>query len=239
MWMQRHSILRLAVVMVVTILFTGCGDATDPQSGLCPQGPETFTFLEVGRNSSYSSKLRKQMDERLGSSAIARKSIITLSPGSGTLLSQRFPDLLQLNEKLNFPPGERVEHEVVKLMYRNVDKKKMPFDDVELFFSGHSHCMMLMIIRTRLQGDDIVATLREKYGAPQEAAITGELAGKTLSWKKDPDRMVVFIRPDRNKTKTYEIWVYFVVPIQELIAVEQEKRENRSRTIRQSGEKAF
>jgi hypothetical protein len=193
----------------------------------------------VGRNSSYSSKLRKQMDERLGSSAIARKSIITLSPGSGALLSQRYPELFRLNAELNFPPGERVEHSVVKLMYRNVDKKKMPFDDVELFFSGHSHCMMLMIIRTRLEGDEIVATLRQKYGVPQEAAITGNLAGKTLSWKKDPDRMLVFIRPDRNKTKTYEIRIYFVDHIKRLIAVEQEQRENRSRPIRQSGEKAF
>ncbi len=236
---RRISRLFSLIAVGALVFFTGCGDSSKPDLVTCRSGPETFTFFGLGRDSIFSAEMKKQLDEKLGSSAIAKSSIITLSPAEGMLLDDRFPRLSQLNRELNHPWGERVEHDVVKLMYRHVDQKTMPFDSVEVVFSGYSNCMLLMKIDTRIGGDDIVATLTEKYGPSKEADITGGAGGKTNTWEKNTDKLIVYIRPDRNNTQTFEIWFYFVDHIEDLIKAERTRKEQSSSKVRQSGEKAF
>lgn len=235
----RQNTWVFYLIVVGLGLFLGCGDSPKSVMTACGNGQETFTFFGLGRNSVFTGSLRDQLDERLGSSAIARADTIALSPLGGTLLEERFPILSRLNRELNQPFGERVEHDVVKLMYRHPDKKSVPFDSVETIFSGPSNCMMLMKIHTRDGSEGIVKTLTGKYGNPAEAVIKGIANGKTYTWEKNTDKLIVFSRPDRNNQQDFEIWFYFVEQIENLIAAERAQKEEKSSKVRQSGKQAF
>jgi len=128
-----------------------CGDGGEPADRPTPRpGPESFTFFDIGRNSMFSDRIRVGLTDRLGNDAIERRSIVDLEINYKGFLRDHLPELDALNRQLNHPPGERVEHDVIRLMYRYARTRNSPFDYVELVFDGQSHRPLVFLMRFKV-----------------------------------------------------------------------------------------
>lgn len=226
--------LAFLLILFPAILL-GCGNDREPAG---PEGAgntentETFTFFHIGRNTVYSGSLRKNLQNQLGSDAISGRSEINLEINFRRFLERNFPDVAELNRRLNEPQGERVEHDVVKLMYRYAYKKNMPFDYVEILFSGFNNRPLL--IRAEFKEEaGILETLKQKYGQPAVADREKE-SGKSFYWEKEEDVMVYSWVPDRFGNPEYRVVIYFVENIQNLL-----KREAAQDEKKKTGRLAF
>ena len=162
--------LAFLLILFPAILL-GCGDDREPagpEDAGNTENTETFTFFYIGRNTVYSGSLRKNLQDQLGSDAISGRSEINLEINFRGFLERNFPDVAELNRRLNGPQGERVEHDVVKLMYRYAYKKNMPFNYVEILFSGFNNRLLLIRIEFKEEAG-ILETLKQKYGQPAVA----------------------------------------------------------------------
>jgi len=199
---------------------------------------ETFTFFDLGINTRLTKKVRKELGNKLGSDAIERRSIMDLEINYKGFLAQYFPDLNALNQKLNFPAGERVDHSTVKLMYRYARKKNVPFDYVELVFSNFTNTPLLFKINFTEDEAGIVQTLQSKYGPPQTVDWEEE-NGQSLYWMKMADYLIVSRRPDQFGILEHQIVIYFVKNLEQLIAAEKNEQKEKILERTQSGKKAF
>ncbi|MCU0592215.1 MAG: hypothetical protein MUC57_12180, partial [Desulfobacterales bacterium] len=136
-----------AVLAVILFSLLACSDPPPPPDRPAPTGPESFTFLDVGRNSRFSDALRKELAQKLGNDAIEQRGIIDLECNFNGFLAAHLPDLEALNRRLNHPPGERVEHDQIKLMYRYARQKNAPFDTVEMIFDARDGTPLVFRIR--------------------------------------------------------------------------------------------
>jgi hypothetical protein len=218
----------------VALALAACGGNGDSGSPPAPAaGDDSFTFFDIGRTTRYSEAVRKALSAKLGNDAIEQRSIINLETHYKGFLKTHLPELDELNRKLNDPPGERVDHAVVKLMYRYARKKNAPFDYIEIVFGAGS--LRPVFIRTKFKVDEagILETLREKHGPPQEIpwAIEG---GRSLAWRKDKDLLVASLVPNQFGRPEYQICIYFTENLAGMISAEQgrdaQKARQRSRT---------
>jgi len=200
--------------------------------------PESFTFFDLGINSRLNKEVRQQLGDKLGRDAIERRSIIDLEINYSGFLKNYFPGLNELNQRLNFPPGERVDHNTVKLMYRYAQKKNVPFEYVELVFSNYTNAPILFRINFREDDAGIINTLESKYGQPQVIAWKEE-NGQSMSWMKNSDFLIVSQVPDQFGNPRYQIAIYFVKNLEQLIAAEQKERQEKSLKRNESGKTAF
>ena len=233
------SYLKFLIIVLIPILIS-CSDSQQPDDSTAPAAvmPESFTVFELGVNSRLTKKVRQQLGNKLGRDAIENRSIMDLEINYKGFLKNYFPGLNQLNRQLNFPPGERVEHNTVKLMYRYALKKNVPFDYVEFVFSNYTKAPILFRINF---GDDeagIIDTLESKYGQPQD--VDGkEKNGKSLYWIKNGDFLIISQVPDQFGHPKYQIVIYFVKNLEQLIDTEKKDRKEKSLEKTQSGETAF
>ena len=163
---NRLGALGLALA-VLAIGLGACGDREEPRRGAAPQaGVESFTFLGMGRDTELTDRLRGELSEKLGNAAVENRGLIDLEAGTPGVLGTRLPALDAINRQLNSPPGERVEHDMIRLMYRYARGKEAPFDLVELLFDPQTRRPLLF--RMRFKGDDagMVDALRGKHGPP-------------------------------------------------------------------------
>ncbi|MEJ2657091.1 MAG: hypothetical protein P8012_07825 [Desulfobacterales bacterium] len=77
--------------------------------------PEGITFLSVGENTRLSSEIRDQLRDKLGPDSVENWNTLDLTLNRKGFLETFFPELHELNKKLNFPVGERIEHNTIKL----------------------------------------------------------------------------------------------------------------------------
>ena len=235
----KTALPALLLIVLVPILIS-CSDSQQPDDATAPTVvmPESFTFFDLGINSRLNKKVRQQLGDKLGRDAIERRSIIDLEINYSGFLKNYFPDLNELNQNLNFPPGERVEHNTVKLMYRYALKKNVPFDYVELVFSNYTTAPILFKINFREDDTGIINTLESKYGQPQVISWEEE-GGKSMSWMKNSDFLIVSQVPDQFGNPKYQIAIYFVKNLEQLIATEKKDRQEKSLKRTQSGKTAF
>lgn len=194
---------------------------------------EGFTFFEIGSNSLLSDQIIERLKKRLGPEAVERKSTIDLSIHFPNFLKSYFPHLEELNNRLNWPPRERVEHNITKLIYRYASYNKLPFLYVELFFSDYSGKPLFLRIKADKSASEILDSLKSKYGPPSEIKWS-EGGGKTLYWQMEKDIFTVSLSNDRLGEPEYLFCIFHVKNLEELVQREKvvegqavkEKRDN-------------
>jgi len=232
--------LYLILIIVLIPVLISCSDSREQDDATASAAvmPESFTFFDLGINSRLNKKVRQELGNQLGRDAIEYRSIMDLEINYKGFLKKYFPGLNEINRRLNFPPGERVEHNTVKLMYRYATKKNLPFDYVELVFSNYTKAPILFRINFRKDETGIINTLESKYGQPQVVNWQEE-NGKSMYWMKNGDFFINSLVPDQFGNPTYQIVIYFVRNLEQLIAAEKEGRKEKSIETNQSGKTAF
>ncbi len=236
--LRKPSLGTILSIVLISILMS-CSDSQEKaESGPAEANKETFTFFDLGINTQLTKRVRGELGKKLGRDAIEHKSIMDLSINYKGFLDKYFPSLNELNQRLNFPPGERVEHNTVKLMYRYALKENVPFDYVELVFSNYTKIPLLFKINLQEDEAGIIKTLESKYGQPQVVNLKEE-NGKSTYWKKNADFLIASQVPDQFGHPKYQIVIYFVKNLEQLIATEKNERQEKTLERTQSGETAF
>lgn len=228
----------ILLMVVLAFLPAACSEKESTETQSEKSASESFKFFELGRNSVFSKDVRKDLSDRLGRDAIEHRSVLNLEINYPGFLKTHFPHLDQLNQKLNFPPRERVEHNSVKLMYRYAQRKNVPFDYVELVFSNYTRTPLLFRIHFKKDESNIIKTLNEKYGPPQR--IQGDKAnGSSFFWTKANDELIVSLVPDQFGNLEYQIVIYFTENLNQIIRTEQAEKKAREQQRATSGKSAF
>jgi hypothetical protein len=235
-----HKFILFALVFSLTLLsFYSCGEkkeSAENQTVMVPS--DSFTFFDLSRQSTLSKSVRNDLKQRLGRDAIEHRGIIDLDINFYGFLKKYFPSLYELNQNLNFPPGERIEHNTVKLMYRYARQVNIPFDHVELVFSNYSQHPLLFRINFQKDEANIIETLKTKYGEPLRIDWKDK-NGQSMYWKKDNDVLIVSLVPDQFGNPEYQIRIYFVENIKALLAAESAEKEKAGSRRAKSGKTAF
>jgi hypothetical protein len=224
------------LLAVAVLLLFSC--STDEQSpDYSRSQTEGITFFDIGAETVYSDALRDRLRKNLGPDAIAYRSTIDLEFNAKGFLQRQFPVLNDLNQRLNTPAGERVEHDTVKLMYRYAVKENLPFSYVEVVFSNISGKPLFIQVRSR-DLSDIIRTLEEKYGSPQSIDQPAD-EGRVFFWRDHRDVLLVSIIPTWRGDKEYRLAIYYVDNLEKLVAVEEKERRQKEEERRRAGEKIF
>jgi hypothetical protein len=236
---QIASFWLLAITISSLMILIACGDDNGaPDESLQTDTTESFTFFGLGRGTDFTKKVRDDLRDKLGRDAIERRSILNLEINQRGFLKRYFPEIAALNKRLNDPPGERVEHNTVKLMYRYARKKNVPFNYVELLFSDYSGNPLVFKINFKTDEADTIETLQEKYGQP-EIIDWNDQNGQSKYWNKNGDLLIVSRIPDRFGKIEHQIVIYFVDNLKRLIDTERKEREEREQQRAKTGKKAF
>ena len=230
-----YSFLSL---LSVSILIS-CGDNREStETAPAAVKPESFTFFELGTNTKLTEQIRQDLGNKLGRDAIERRSILDLNTNYAGFIKKYLPKIDELNRKINIPPGERVEHNTVKLMYRYAQRENAPFDYVALVFSEYTKTPLLFKINFQIDETGIVETLKTKYGLPHVIDWKDE-NGRSMVWRKNMDVLLVSEVPDQFVNHGYQIVIYFVQNLEQLIEIETNELKKREQQRAKSGEKAF
>lgn len=204
----RMNGFRPAALAVLLLSLLACSDNAPAPKQPAPQGPESFTFFDIGRNSRFSDALRGELSAKLGKDAVERRGIIDLESNYRGFLESHLPELEELNRRLNQPPGERVDHDQIKLMYRYARQKNAPFDYVELVFDPRDGAPLVFRIRFREDESGLVDALRDKHGPPQVVDWAME-NGRSLVWRKEQDVLMVSLVPNVYGGNDHRIVIYY------------------------------
>lgn len=233
----KTCVKRLVVVAAI-IAVAACSGDDDHEAVPLAEGPETFTFFDLGRNSVLTESVREALQDKLGNDAIEHRSLIDLEINYKGFIHTYLPEIDRINRRLNDPPGERVDHATVKLMYRYARKKDVPFGYIELLFCGSNRLPLIFEIRFREDKLNTVQTLEQKYGSPQ-IIDWGSGSGETRIWREQRDVMLVSMIPDQFGEPRYVVRIYFVENLEKLLEIEQKEKEARLKEQVQSGRPAF
>ncbi|MGD2023122.1 MAG: hypothetical protein PVI18_08090, partial [Desulfobacterales bacterium] len=234
----KRRLYALVFALPLLMLF-GCGDKKEPATDQNAQKPsESFTFFELGKNSRFSDGVRKNLNRQLGNDAIAKRSLLDLEINYSGFLQAHFPTLHALNIQLNPPTRARVDHNILKLMYRYARKENLPFDYVELIFSNYNQRPLLFKIDFKEDEANVVQTLKTKYGEPALIDWKNK-TGQSMYWQKNKDVFLVSLVPNQFGNPEYQIRIFFVENIQALLDQELTEREERERRRAKSGQRAF
>jgi hypothetical protein len=235
----QKPILDILVFSLSLVFLYSCGEKKESAKNRTAQvQSDSFTFFDLGTQSTLSKSVRNDLNQRLGRDAIEHRSIIDLDINFYGFLKKYFPSVYELNQNLNFPPGERIEHNTVKLMYRYARKKNIPFDYVELVFSNYSQHPLLFRINFQKDEANTIQTLKTKYGQPQ-LIDWKDKNGESMYWEKNNDLLIVSLVPDQFGNPEYQIRIYFVENIKALLATERAEKEKVESQRAKSGKTAF
>jgi hypothetical protein len=226
----------ILILIVVLVNYWGKREINKPRSAT--KEPEGITFFNLGENSEISKDVREKLKKRLGSDAVERWNTLDLTINYTGFLRKFFPELYEINEKLNSPIGERVEHNTLKLTYRYVRKKNVPFNYVELVFSNYTQKPLYFYIKSKQEGSDIIDVVTEKYGKAKTVQWVGK-KGKSLYWEDGRSILIVSIHDDRYGNPEYHTMIYYVPNLEELLSRERQKSEDTEEEIKKTGKTAF
>lgn len=230
---------KLIIFLTLSFFCVSCGDNSDTSVSVnIDNYPVTFSFFDVEINSVLSYSLKNRLDNILGDHSTETRNTINLNINREGFLKDYFPYFYNLNEKLNTPPRERVEHNTLKIAYRYATKKNLPFNYVELLFSNFNDTPLL--IRVKFKHDDlnIVETLKQKYGEPRLIPWKEE-NGKSLCWEKNKDLLVCSFVPNQFGNPEYEVVIYFTKRIEDLLKMEMIQKEEHYKQSIKSGKNIF
>ncbi len=238
--LQNKITIFCALFSLLSIsILTSCSDNRESAETVpATVKSDSFTFFDLGTNTKLSEHIRKDLGKKLGRDAIERRSILDLNTNYAGFIQKYLPKIDELNREINFPPGERVEHNTVKLMYRYTHRENAPFDDVELVFSEYTKTPLLFKMNFQLDETGIVETLKAKYGPPQVIDWMEE-NGKSMVWRKNMDVLLVSLVPDQFGRHEYQIVIYFVQNLKQLIEIEKNELKMREQQRTKSGKTAF
>ncbi len=200
--------------------------------------PESFSFFDLDANTRLDSRQRRALNNRLGSSGVSHRGTVDLNMIHPGFLREHFPDLHELNCRINYPPRERVEHEVTRLMFRHTRSKQVPFSSVDLVFSNYNGRPFYFTVELSSDGAEILETLENRYGKPQEI-VWNDGAFRCLFWEKNGDLLIFSNTPDRYGNPSYTLRIYFTHTIRQLLTIEAEKAQQRAAQRREAGKTAF
>ncbi len=220
--MGRFKADIFIIVIIGILSIQSCSNNNSPQK-VELESPESFTFFDLGANSILSNSLRDKLKKDLGSESIEGKTTIDLSIHYPGFIKKYFPELESLNQDLNWPPRERVEHNITKLMYRYGQKKGTPFTYVELFFANYSGKPLFFRIVANEQGASMVKTLEDKYGPFQEIKWSPK-GEKTLFWKQHQDILTASLTKDRHENTEFLFCIYYVNNINNYMKKERKQK---------------
>jgi hypothetical protein len=232
-------ILYALVLGLSYLLIFACSDKKESATDQSAQRPsESFTFFDLGKSSRFSESVRKNLNRQLGNDAIAKQNPLDLEINYYGFLKEHFPALQALNVKLNPSSARRIEHNILKLMYRYARKKNLPFDYVELNFSNYTQLPLLFKINFKEDEANIIQTLKSKYGEPQLIDWKNK-NGQSMYWQKNDDVLIVSLVPDQFGNPEYQIRIFFVENILALLEKEETEKEKKELRRAKSGERAF
>ena len=236
--LRKKTVCIYALIVLLSISIS-CGDNRETvEVAPAAVNSESFTFFELGTNTKLTDQIREDLSQKLGRDAIERRSILDLDTNYAGFITKYLPEIDELNRKINYPPGERVEHNIVKLMYRYAQRRNTPFDYVALVFSEYTKTPLLFKINFKIDETGIVETLKTKYGPPRVIDWKEE-NGKSMVWRKNKDVLLVSLVPDQFGRHGYQIVIYFVQNIKQLIEIEKNELEKREQQKAKSGKTAF
>ncbi len=240
---RRNHISRALLYVLVFALplsmISACGDKKETATDQSTQtSSDSFTFFDLGKDSRLSEGVRKNLNRQLGNDAIERRSLLNLEINYYGFLQEHFPALHTLNIELNPTSGERIEHNISKLMYRYARKKDLPFDFVELIFSNYSQHPLLFKINFKEDEAGVVETLKAKYGEPQMIDWQHK-NGQSIYWQRNNDVFMVSLVPDQFGNPAYQIRIFFADNIKALLEQEIIEKERQELKRAKSGQKAF
>ena len=235
----KAAILWVALMVWLLPGLWSCSDKKEPaEKAALPAATESFTFFDIGRTTKFSDQIRDELEAKLGRDAIERRDTLDLEINYQGFLKKYFPALDALNHQLNFPPRERVEHNTVKLMYRYAQKQNVPFDYVALIFSDYTKTPIRFKIHFQKDEANIIDTLKKKYGNPN-IIDWKENNGQSMYWKKEDDFLIVSLVPDQFGHHEYQINIYYVDNLKQLIETERKEKEEKERQRVKTGKTAF
>lgn len=236
---QISAIIFSVATLILIVAFINDDKTPDSSKRLSDEsGSESFTFFELGENTIFSKDVREKLKDKLGSDAIERWNTMDLAINYNGFLKTYFPELFELNKKLNSPAGERVEHDTIQLTYRHARKKKAPFEYVKLIFSNYNKKPLLFYIKSKKEGSDIIETIAKKFGQAKTINWDKE-AGRSLYWEKNKSILIISISNDRFGNPEYYTTIYYVPNLEKLVIREQNKIKQREEEIKKRGKTAF
>lgn len=231
-------ILGLVLLVILLIILFKFTDKTTPGSisAVSDTTVRGFTFLDLHADSTLTEGVRNRLKEILGSEAVEKNTVLDLEMHYPGFLERYFPDLSELNKKLNFEGSRRIriEHNTTKLIYRY----STSFHYVELFFSNYTQKPLLFRIKTKRDGMDYLATLQQKYGDPQIVTWQDQ-KGKSLFWNLDKDVLILSLFADQYGQPQFEIMICHVENIENLSATEKKEPGQRKSEKAEAGRKLF
>ncbi|HUV77911.1 MAG TPA: hypothetical protein VMW06_07625 [Desulfobacterales bacterium] len=232
------AVISVIVLILIVVLVKYCTqrEMYEPRSET--KEPEGITFFDLGENSEFSNDVREKLKDRLGADAIERWNTLDLSINYNGFLRNFFPELHEINEKLNSPLGERVEHNTLKLRYRYARKRNVPFDYVELVFSNYTQKPLYFYIKSKQEGSNIIDVVTKKYGTAKTVQWVGE-KGTSLYWENARSILIISIHDDRYGNPEYHTMIYYVPNLEELLSREQRKSAHTEEEIKKTGKTAF
>ncbi len=220
-WLLRPG--RLPALWLLLALGVACGDGREPSAPTPAVEGEGISFFGIGRDSRYSEATRRELARLLGREAIERRSLLDLEIHSRGFLRDHLPEIDRLQRRLNDPPGERVDHEVTRLMFRYARQAGAPFDLVDLIFDGPTGKPLLFRMRFRRDEAGTVASLRERYGEPEVVPWKNE-PGESWLWRRGEDLLVLSFVPDQFGQSVHRVDIYFVANLEATAARREQAR---------------
>ncbi|NNF99094.1 MAG: hypothetical protein HKM93_06925 [Desulfobacteraceae bacterium] len=229
----------IGALLCLILVLIGCSDESITSVTGAPGAVNIgFTFFELGEKSVYSRRTRDTLTDKLGPMSEARNTIIDLSVPDNAVLSDHFPTLDDINQRLNWRPRERIEHDNVKLMFRYARRKNIPLDLVEMYFSNQSRHPLYFHVIAKKDGGPFLETLKEKYGKPS-VFEWGRDQSRTLYWQRGKDYFLVSIFTNRHNELEYHFSIYFVANLERMIEAEEAARRQRQAEKENAGKRAF
>jgi hypothetical protein len=232
------AVISAIVLILAVVLVKYCSRRAIYQRPSEAGEPEGITFFDLGENSEFSSDVREKLKDRLGADAIERWNTLDLSINYHGFLRKFFPELHEINKKLNSPLGERVEHNTIKLAYRYARKRNVPFNYVELVFSNYTKKPLYFYIKSKQEGSNIIDVVTKKYGKAKTVHWVGE-KGRSLYWENSRSILIISIHDDRYGNLEYHTMIYYVPNLEELLSRELQQREHTEEEIKKTGKTAF
>ncbi len=234
----RQAVFGLLLLLFPAVIACSSEDSEDKVEVERQDRSGGFNFFDVHHDTIYSEPLRDRLVDTLSSDAIEYRSVINLEIVQEGFLQQFFPQLDDLNRRLNYPAGERVEHPTIRLMYRWAARKNLPFSYVELLFSQETRKPLYVKIESTRDISDIVDSLSEKYGLPTVSQLE-QGRGEIRYWRNNRDVFLVAILSRRNERPLYRMMIYYADNLETHILSEEKKRQEKEEKQQREGRSAF
>lgn len=219
-------LMFITLALVVWLFVAGCSDEKALHEQEVKTYPETFNFMDVGINTSYSRPLRQRLGDLLGADSVQGNNTINLGINRENFLNDYFPAFYSINQTLNTPPRERVEHKSIKLMYRYAQKKGLGFDYIEFLFSEYTLSPLLIRVHFKFDDFGIGQMLTDKYGKPESLEWDKDQPHSTSKfWEKNGDLMILSTIPDQLGRPNYEINIYYKNRLEDFIKTKSDLKQ--------------